>query len=106
MPGGGDFCFVFLTRGPEFCTEKAVPGVGISTGKISGPAVSRGDGNWSNDTCITAALKEVNCGFPCNLSALLFNLSVHKFCPSRSIQKSSFLVTDIFLKSVNVFQTV
>ena len=22
MPGGGDFCFVFLTRGPEFCTEK------------------------------------------------------------------------------------
>ena len=22
MPGGGDFCFVFSTRGPEFCTEK------------------------------------------------------------------------------------
>ena len=22
MPGGGDFCFVFLTRGPEFCAEK------------------------------------------------------------------------------------
>ena len=22
MPGGGDFCFFFLTRGPEFCAEK------------------------------------------------------------------------------------
>ena len=22
MPRGGDFCFVFLTRRPEFCTEK------------------------------------------------------------------------------------
>ena len=22
MPGGGDFCFVFSARGPEFCTEK------------------------------------------------------------------------------------
>ena len=22
MPGGGNFCFVFSTRGPEFCTEK------------------------------------------------------------------------------------
>ena len=26
MPGGGDFCFVFSTRGPEFCTEKPSPG--------------------------------------------------------------------------------
>ena len=22
MPGGGDFCFVFLTWGLEFCNEK------------------------------------------------------------------------------------
>ena len=22
MPGGGDFCVVFLTRGPEFCAGK------------------------------------------------------------------------------------
>ena len=22
MPGGGEFCFVFSTWGPEFCTEK------------------------------------------------------------------------------------
>ena len=22
MPRGGDFCFVFSTRGPEFCSEK------------------------------------------------------------------------------------
>ena len=45
MPGGGDFCFVFSTRGPEVC-----PGTGILTEKISGPGVSPGggDGNQSN----------------------------------------------------------
>ena len=50
MPGGGDFCFVFLTRGPEFCTEKLSRG-GILTEKISGPSVSPGgggDGTRSN----------------------------------------------------------
>ena len=26
MPGGGDFCFVFSTWGPEFCTEKLSQG--------------------------------------------------------------------------------
>ena len=42
MPGGGDFCFVFLTWGPEFCTEK-----------ISGPAVSPGGMVTGQiDTCI------------------------------------------------------
>ena len=34
MPGDGDFCFVFSTQGPEFCTKKLSQG--------------RGDGNWSN----------------------------------------------------------
>ena len=29
MPGGGDFCFVFLTREPEFCTEKLSRGRGF-----------------------------------------------------------------------------
>ena len=29
MPGGGDFCFVSLTRGPEFCTEKLSWGRGF-----------------------------------------------------------------------------
>ena len=43
MPRGGDFCFVFSTRGPEFCTEKLSRG-GILTGKSS----VRGDGNRSN----------------------------------------------------------
>ena len=44
MPGGGDFCFVFSTRGPEFCTEKLSRGRGFVTEKISGP----GNGNRSN----------------------------------------------------------
>ena len=26
MSGGGDLCFVFSTRGPEFCTEKLSQG--------------------------------------------------------------------------------
>ena len=49
-PWGGDFCFVFLTRGPEFCAEKLSRGWGFRRKKISGPAVSPGggDGNWSN----------------------------------------------------------
>ena len=42
MPGGGDFCFVFSTQRPEFCTEKLSRGVGILTEKISGLAVSPG----------------------------------------------------------------
>ena len=29
MPGGGDFCFVFLTQGPEFCAEKLSRGWGF-----------------------------------------------------------------------------
>ena len=28
MPGGGDFCFVLSTRGPDFCTEKLSRGGG------------------------------------------------------------------------------
>ena len=45
MPVGGDFCFVFSTRGPKVCTESC-PGVGILMEKISGPGA--GDGNRSN----------------------------------------------------------
>ena len=52
MPGGGNFCFVFSTRGPEFCTEKLYRG-GILTEKISGPGVSRGGMVTGHiDTCI------------------------------------------------------
>ena len=32
MPGGGDFCFVFVTRGPEFAL-KSCPGGGDFEGK-------------------------------------------------------------------------
>ena len=45
MPRGGDFCLVFLTWGPEFCTEKLSQGMGILTEKISGLVVSPG-GGW------------------------------------------------------------
>ena len=45
MPGDGDFVSFFFTRGPEFCTGKAVPGAGILTQKNSGPRVSPG-GGW------------------------------------------------------------
>ena len=51
MSGGGDFCFVFSTRGQEFCTEKLSREVGILTEKVSGLGFSPGggdDGNWSN----------------------------------------------------------
>ena len=49
MPGGGGFCFVFSTRGPEFCAGKLSRGAGILTGKVSGLGVSPGgDGNQSN----------------------------------------------------------
>ena len=46
MAGGGDFCFVFSTRGPEFCTEKLSWGQGFLMEKISGPGGR--DGNRSN----------------------------------------------------------
>ena len=49
MPGGGEFCFVFLTRGPEFAL-KSCPGVGILTEIISGPGVGMATGQI--DTCI------------------------------------------------------
>ena len=45
MPGGGDFCFIFSTQGPEFCSEKQSLGQGFD-GKFSGPG--EGDGNRSN----------------------------------------------------------
>ena len=41
MPGGGDFCFVFSTRGRGFCTEKLSQS-GDFEGKNSGPGVSPG----------------------------------------------------------------
>ena len=57
MSGGGDFCFVFSTRGPEFCTEKLSRGVEILTEKVSGLGFSpRGRGEMVTgqiDTCIT-----------------------------------------------------
>ena len=33
MSGGGDFCFVFSTRGQQFCTEKLSWGGGYFDGK-------------------------------------------------------------------------
>ena len=42
MPGGGDFCFFFRPWGEDFAL-KSCPGGGISTEKISGPAVSPGE---------------------------------------------------------------
>ena len=55
MPGGGDFCFVFSTLGPEFCTEK-LSGGGDFDRKSSGPGVSPGGGGAmvtsQIDTCI------------------------------------------------------
>ena len=48
MPGGGDFVS-FFDPGAEVLHRKTVPGAGIMTEKISGPAVSPGgDGNRSN----------------------------------------------------------
>ena len=44
MPGGGDFCFVFLTRGPEFCTEKLSRGWGFSRKKLVARRSARGGG--------------------------------------------------------------
>ena len=50
MPSrAGGFCFISLTRGPEFCTK------GILMEKISDPGVSMGGGGMvtiQNDTCI------------------------------------------------------
>ena len=53
MPRGGDFCFVFSTRGPEFFTEKLSWG-GILMEKISVPWGQPGGMVTSQiDTCIT-----------------------------------------------------
>ena len=49
MPGGWGFCFVFSTRGPEFCTEKLSPGRGFWRKKLVARRSAReGDGNRSN----------------------------------------------------------
>ena len=52
MPRGGDFVSFFRPRGRSFAL-KTVPGVGILTGKISGPGVSPGGMVAGQiDTCI------------------------------------------------------
>ena len=52
MPGGGDFCFVFSTRGRSFAL-KSCPGRGDFDGKISGPGVIPGGTVTGQiDTCI------------------------------------------------------
>ena len=58
MPGGGDFVSFFRPGGRRFAL-KAVPGAGILTEKISGPAVSPGGGMVTGqmDTCITKTQK-------------------------------------------------
>ena len=43
MPGGGDFCFVFLPGGRSFAL-KSCPGGGDFDGKYSGPGSARGGG--------------------------------------------------------------
>ena len=48
MPGGGDFCFVFYTRGLEFCTEKLSRGQGFCWKKLVARGSAGGDGNQSN----------------------------------------------------------
>ena len=56
MPGGGDFVSFFFDLGAGVLHWKAVPGAGILTEKISGPAVSQGGGGMVTgqiDTCIT-----------------------------------------------------
>ena len=53
MPRGGDFCFVFSTRGRSFAL-KSCPGAGILTEKISGAGFSPGGGVTGQiNTCIT-----------------------------------------------------
>ena len=48
MPGAGDFCFVFLTRGRSFAL-KSCPGSGDFDGKNLWPGSQPGgDGNRSN----------------------------------------------------------
>ena len=52
-PGVGIFVS-FFRQGSEFCTEKAVPGAGILTEKISGSgSARRGMVTGQIDTCIT-----------------------------------------------------
>ena len=48
MPGVGDLCFVFLTRGPEFWTEKLSRGWGFWWKKLVARRSAGGDGNRSN----------------------------------------------------------
>ena len=42
MPGGGDFCFVFLYPGSRSFALKSCPRGGDFDGKIGGPGVSPG----------------------------------------------------------------
>ena len=54
MPRGGDFCFVFSTQGPEFCTEKLSRGWGFWQKKLMAQGSSWGGMVTSQiDTCIT-----------------------------------------------------
>ena len=48
MPGGGDFCVVFLIRGLEFRTEKLSRGWGFSRKKLVARWSARGGDNRSN----------------------------------------------------------
>ena len=49
MLGVGDFVLFFSIQGPEFCTEKLLPGCGDFDGKIvARGSAQRGDSNRSN----------------------------------------------------------
>ena len=55
MPGGGEFCFVFSTWGPEFCTEKLSRGGDFDGKKLVALGSPRGGMVTGQiDTCITA----------------------------------------------------
>ena len=58
MPGGWGFCFVFSTRGPEYCTKKLSPGRGFWRKKLVAPGLTPGGGVVTGqiDTCINAGL--------------------------------------------------
>ena len=56
-PGGGDFCFVFSTRGPEFCTEKLSRGWGFWRKKLVAPRSAWGGTELVPFVCHVAHLQ-------------------------------------------------